>query len=60
MRAWFMMLMPTRASDAAVVHALNCLQGAHYVGLGAKNFQHRLFMDGWMSRTHCNPAEAGR
>lgn len=49
-----------RASDAAVVHALNCLQGAHYVGLGAKNFQHRLFMDGWMSRTHCNPAEAGR
>ena len=42
-----------RISDAAVVHALNCLQGAHYVGLGAKSFQHRKFMDGWMKRTHC-------
>lgn len=42
-----------RISDAAVVHALNCLQGAHYVGLGAKSFQHRQFMDGWMKRTHC-------
>lgn len=41
-----------RADEAAVVHALNCLQGAHYVGLAAKNFRHRKFMDGWMSRTH--------
>lgn len=48
-----------RGSDAAVVHALNCLQGAHYIGLGAKNFQHRQFVDGWMTRTHCNPAPVG-
>lgn len=53
-------ILDRRTDDAAVVHALNCLQGAHYIGLGAKNFRHRRFVDGWMNRTHCNPAKAGR
>ena len=46
-------LLEQRASDTAIVHALNGLQAAHYIGLGAKNFAHRKFMDGWLSRTHC-------
>ena len=46
-------LLEKRASDAAIVHALNGLQAAHYIGLGANNFAHRKFIDGWLSRTHC-------
>ncbi len=45
-------ILARRSDEADVVHALNCLQGAHYVGLAAKNYQHRKFMDGWMTRTH--------
>lgn len=45
-------LLEQRASDTAIVHALNGLQAAHYIGLGAKNFARRKFMDGWLSRTH--------
>ena len=45
-------LLAKRTSVESVVHALNCMQGAHYVGLGAKNYEHRLFVDGWMSRTY--------
>lgn len=41
-----------RSDDHRVVHALNCLQGAHYIGLAARSFTHRKFMDGWMKRTH--------
>lgn len=48
-------ILERRSSDAAIVHALNCLQGSHYIGLGAKSFQKRQFMDGWMTRTHCKP-----
>lgn len=46
-------LLEQRASDTAIAHALNGLQAAHYIGLGAKNFARRKFMDGWLSRTHC-------
>ncbi len=46
-------LLDQRTSDAVIVHALNGLQAAHYIGLGAKNFAHRRFVDGWLSRTHC-------
>lgn len=45
-------LLAKRTSVESVVHALNCMQGAHYVGLGAKNYEQRLFVDGWMSRTY--------
>ncbi len=48
-----------RSSEAAVVHALNCLQGAHYLKLAADSPTQRQFLDGWMTRTHCNPAESG-
>ena len=47
------LLLEKRAADATIVHALNGLQAAHYVGLGAKHFVHRKFMDGWLTRTHC-------
>lgn len=46
-------LLEQRASEDIIVHALNGLQAAHYIGLGAKSFAHRKFMDGWLSRTHC-------
>ena len=45
-------ILDQRTSGDAVVHALNGLQAAHYIGLGAKNFHHRKFVDGWMKRTH--------
>ncbi len=41
-----------RMDTDTLVHALNGLQVAHYVGLGAKNFHHRKFMRGWLTRTH--------
>lgn len=45
-------ILAKRTSVESIVHALNCMQGAHYVGLGAKNYDHRQFVDGWMSRTY--------
>ena len=45
-------ILARRSGQEDVVHALNCMQGAHYVGLAAKNYQHRQFMDGWMTRTY--------
>jgi len=45
-------LLAKRTSVESIVHALNCMQGAHYVGLGAKNYNHRQFVDGWMTRTY--------
>lgn len=46
------LLLDKRVSPEAFVHALNGLQVAHYIGLGAKNFAHRKFINGWMQRTH--------
>ena len=46
-------LLAKRSNEAPLVHALNCLQGAHYIGLAANNSTQRQFMDGWMKRTHC-------
>lgn len=40
-----------RASDTSVVHALNCLQGAHYLKLAADSPTQRQFLDGWLART---------
>lgn len=45
-------LLSGRVSATVFVHALNGLQLAHYVGLGSKNFEHRKFVDGWLSRTY--------
>ena len=44
-------LLAKRTSVESIVHALNCMQGAHYMALGAKNYDHRQFVDGWMTRT---------
>lgn len=46
-------LLSGRVTAAVFVHALNGLQVAHYIGLGSKNFQHRKFIDGWLTRTYC-------
>lgn len=45
------LLLAKRTDDTTVVRALNGLQVAHYIGLGAKNPQHRKFVDGWLTRT---------
>lgn len=45
-------LLDCRTHEKALVHALNCLQGAHYIELAAKNRSQRRFTDGWMTRTH--------
>lgn len=42
-----------KADAAALVHALNCMQGAHYIELAAKKPTQRVFTVGWMKRTHC-------
>lgn len=42
-----------RANSADLVHALNCMQGAHYLELAAKKPSQRVFTTGWMKRTHC-------
>ena len=45
-------LLSGHVSAESFVHALNGLQIAHYIGLGAKNPQHRKFVAGWLTRTH--------
>lgn len=46
-------ILADRADEAALVHALNCMQGAHYLELAAKKASQRQFTVGWMRRTHC-------
>ena len=46
-------ILASRAEEAALVHALNCMQGAHYLELAAKKPSQRVFTTGWMKRTHC-------
>lgn len=46
-------LLARRTDEKALVHALNCMQGAHYIELAARNPSQRKFTDGWMKRTHC-------
>ncbi len=45
------MLLELRTSDETLTYALNGLQAAHYIGLGAKDFSRRKFIDGWLTRT---------
>lgn len=49
-----------RVGETDLVHALNCLQGAHYLQLAAKSFPRRKFVDGWMKRTFGDPAAPGK
>ena len=46
-------LLARRTDEKALVHALNCMQGSHYIELAARNPSQRKFVDGWMKRTHC-------
>ena len=46
-------LLARRTDEKALVHALNCMQGAHYIELAACSPSQRKFVDGWMKRTHC-------
>lgn len=41
-----------KSDAAALAHALNCLQGAHYIELAAKKPSQRVFTVGWMKRTY--------
>lgn len=45
-------LLKSGTSEAALVHALNCLQGAFYIELAANKPSQREFTRGWMTRTH--------
>lgn len=46
------LLLRSRTHEAALVHALNCMQGAHYINLAAGKPSQRRFTDGWLTRTH--------
>lgn len=46
-------ILANKANAASLVHALNCMQGAHYLELAAKKFTQRKYTAGWMKRTHC-------
>lgn len=51
-------LLRTRLSDGQLVHALNCMQGAHYINIAAKKPALRKFTSGWMTRTRMADGEA--
>lgn len=46
-------LIAKKTDAASLVHALNCMQGAHYLELAAKKPSQRKYTAGWMKRTHC-------
>lgn len=45
-------ILARRVDVKSLVHALNCMQGAHYLELAAKKASQRKFTSGWMSRTY--------
>ena len=44
------LLLVKKISESDFVKILNALQTNHYIGLGAKNIQHRKFLTGWLTR----------
>lgn len=44
-------LLAGRADARSLVHALNCMQGEHYIGLAARDATQRKYIRGWMKRT---------
>lgn len=46
-------ILAEKANAESLVHALNCMQGAHYLELAAKKKSQRKYTVGWMKRTHC-------
>lgn len=51
-------ILANKANAESLVHALNCMQGAHYLELAAKKFSQRKYVAGWMKRTHCEDGHA--
>lgn len=41
-----------RTDENTIVHALNCLQGHHYINLASKKVSQREFLRGWIKRTY--------
>lgn len=41
-----------RTDEKTLVHALNCLQGHHYINLASKRLSQRAFLRGWLKRTY--------
>lgn len=46
-------ILKLKTTEKELVHALNCMQGAHYINLASDKQSQRLFTIGWMSRTKC-------
>lgn len=46
-------ILASKADESALVHALNAMQGAHYLEIASKKASQRQFVNGWMKRTHC-------
>lgn len=46
-------IMASKANAESLAHALNCMQGAHYLERAASKPSQRKYTAGWMSRTHC-------
>lgn len=53
LKALALIIQSGKAEAGNLVHALNCMQGAHYLELAAKKTSQRVFTIGWMKRTHC-------
>lgn len=41
-----------RTDGKTFTHALNCLQGNHYINLASKKVSQRAFLRGWLTRTY--------
>ena len=41
-----------RTNESTFTHALNCMQGNHYINLASKNVNQRAFLRGWLTRTY--------
>lgn len=48
------LILANRATAESLVHALNCMQGSHYLELAAKKASQRKYTAGWMKRTYCH------
>lgn len=46
-------LLANKATAENLVHALNCMQGSHYLERAASRPSQRKYTVGWMKRTHC-------
>lgn len=52
-------IVANKADAPSLVHALNCMQGSHYLELAARKPSQRQFIVGWMSRTQCEQGGHG-